>query len=327
MSKLKFILPLGGLRACSPCCSPSASRTRSNNGVLASVLIGKPAPDFTLPSLTDPGTNVSPKEFKGKPYLLNVWGTWCAACRVEHPVLHADPAAGGGADPRPQLERRRRRHARLARAARQPVLARSRWTRGARASSTGACMARPKPSSSTRGHRRLQARRADEPGNLANATSCRDSSRNRQDPRDARTAAVACVDAARAARARHRHHRDPGPGAAGALFEAHARAAVHAVPERIHRGFAVGRGGGPAREVRELVVAGKSDDEIRDFMVARYGEFILFRPRFSREEPVAVARARRAADRRRVHCRAHRAPALASLVAQDDQPLEEEAGR
>src|ERR1044072_4068734 len=34
-------------------------------------------------------------------------------------------------------------------------------------------------------------------------------------------------------------------------------------------------------EVREMVVEGQSDDEIRDFMVARYGEFILFRPRVS----------------------------------------------
>jgi cytochrome c-type biogenesis protein CcmH len=33
------------------------------------------------------------------------------------------------------------------------------------------------------------------------------------------------------------------------------------------------------REVREMVVAGKSNDEIRDFMVARYGEWILYRPR------------------------------------------------
>lgn len=32
------------------------------------------------------------------------------------------------------------------------------------------------------------------------------------------------------------------------------------------------------REVHDLLVAGKTDDEIRDFMVARYGEFILFRP-------------------------------------------------
>jgi len=33
------------------------------------------------------------------------------------------------------------------------------------------------------------------------------------------------------------------------------------------------------REVREMIVAGKSDEEIKEFMVARYGEWILFRPR------------------------------------------------
>jgi cytochrome c-type biogenesis protein CcmH len=35
------------------------------------------------------------------------------------------------------------------------------------------------------------------------------------------------------------------------------------------------------RQVRDMIVAGKSDDQIRDYMVARYGEFILFRPRFN----------------------------------------------
>lgn len=35
------------------------------------------------------------------------------------------------------------------------------------------------------------------------------------------------------------------------------------------------------REVREMLLTGKSDQDVRDFMVARYGEFILFRPRYS----------------------------------------------
>ena len=35
------------------------------------------------------------------------------------------------------------------------------------------------------------------------------------------------------------------------------------------------------RQVREMLLAGKSDDDIRNYMVARYGEFILFRPRAS----------------------------------------------
>jgi len=34
-------------------------------------------------------------------------------------------------------------------------------------------------------------------------------------------------------------------------------------------------------EVRDMLLAGKSDDDVRNFMVARYGEFILFRPRKS----------------------------------------------
>jgi cytochrome c-type biogenesis protein CcmH len=34
-------------------------------------------------------------------------------------------------------------------------------------------------------------------------------------------------------------------------------------------------------EVRDMLLAGKSDDDVRAFMVARYGDFILFRPRFN----------------------------------------------
>jgi cytochrome c-type biogenesis protein CcmH len=34
-------------------------------------------------------------------------------------------------------------------------------------------------------------------------------------------------------------------------------------------------------EIHEMILAGKTDDQIRDYLVARYGEFILFRPRMS----------------------------------------------
>jgi cytochrome c biogenesis protein CcmG/thiol:disulfide interchange protein DsbE len=44
---------------------------------IPSPLIGKPAPDFSLPTL------------KGQVWMLNVWATWCVACREEHPVLVA----------------------------------------------------------------------------------------------------------------------------------------------------------------------------------------------------------------------------------------------
>ena len=35
------------------------------------------------------------------------------------------------------------------------------------------------------------------------------------------------------------------------------------------------------REIRELAVAGKTDDDIRQFLLARYGDFVLYKPRFT----------------------------------------------
>ena len=35
------------------------------------------------------------------------------------------------------------------------------------------------------------------------------------------------------------------------------------------------------REVRELIAAGKSDEQIREFMIERYGDFVLYRPRMT----------------------------------------------
>jgi cytochrome c-type biogenesis protein CcmH len=35
------------------------------------------------------------------------------------------------------------------------------------------------------------------------------------------------------------------------------------------------------REVREMIAAGKSDDDIREFMIERYGDFVLYRPRMT----------------------------------------------
>jgi cytochrome c biogenesis protein CcmG/thiol:disulfide interchange protein DsbE len=52
-----------------------------------SPLIGKPAPEFSLPSLQDASYPVSTKELAGRPWVLNVWGTWCGGCRQEHEVL------------------------------------------------------------------------------------------------------------------------------------------------------------------------------------------------------------------------------------------------
>ncbi|MDA1107485.1 MAG: DsbE family thiol:disulfide interchange protein [Proteobacteria bacterium] len=54
-----------------------------------SPLIDKPAPEFTLPQLQDPARNIGSKDLLGKVTLLNVWASWCVACREEHPLLVA----------------------------------------------------------------------------------------------------------------------------------------------------------------------------------------------------------------------------------------------
>jgi cytochrome c biogenesis protein CcmG/thiol:disulfide interchange protein DsbE len=58
-----------------------------NPSVIPSPYIGKPAPAMSLPTLHDPARTLSSSEFAGKPWLLNVWATWCVACREEHATL------------------------------------------------------------------------------------------------------------------------------------------------------------------------------------------------------------------------------------------------
>ncbi|HRP72132.1 MAG TPA: DsbE family thiol:disulfide interchange protein [Luteimonas sp.] len=60
---------------------------RADRESLPSPLIGKPAPEFELPLLHEPGRLLSSQELRGQPYLLNVWGSWCPGCQVEHPVI------------------------------------------------------------------------------------------------------------------------------------------------------------------------------------------------------------------------------------------------
>lgn len=53
---------------------------------IPSPLVGKPAPAFSLPTLTG-DQPFSPADYKGQVWLFNVWATWCVACREEHPLL------------------------------------------------------------------------------------------------------------------------------------------------------------------------------------------------------------------------------------------------
>jgi len=87
----RFILPLGIFALLVALLGVGLSL---NPREVPSPLIGKAAPPFELPRLHEPDKSFSPAEMKGKVWVFNVWASWCAACRDEHPVL-ADFAKTG----------------------------------------------------------------------------------------------------------------------------------------------------------------------------------------------------------------------------------------
>jgi cytochrome c biogenesis protein CcmG/thiol:disulfide interchange protein DsbE len=85
MRALRFILPAAVFAVIAWFLLAGLDR---NPREIPSPLIGKPAPEFSLPVTHDLARTWSPQSLRGKVWLLNVWGSWCAACQVEHPVLN-----------------------------------------------------------------------------------------------------------------------------------------------------------------------------------------------------------------------------------------------
>lgn len=84
MRRLLFVLPvvLLGLLA-----AMAYLRLGKDPSVLPSALIDRPAPDFVLPPLLDGMPGLATADLKGQVALVNVFASWCAPCRVEHPVF------------------------------------------------------------------------------------------------------------------------------------------------------------------------------------------------------------------------------------------------
>jgi cytochrome c biogenesis protein CcmG/thiol:disulfide interchange protein DsbE len=57
-------------------------------------LAGQPLPQFAAPRLDAPHTEFAVQELRGQAFVLNVWASWCAGCRIEHDALLALAAEG-----------------------------------------------------------------------------------------------------------------------------------------------------------------------------------------------------------------------------------------
>ena len=57
------------------------------DGQLETVLIDSSFPEFSTSSLSDSSLILTKEDISQLPALVNVWATWCIACRVEHPFL------------------------------------------------------------------------------------------------------------------------------------------------------------------------------------------------------------------------------------------------
>jgi cytochrome c biogenesis protein CcmG/thiol:disulfide interchange protein DsbE len=82
----KFLVPVGAFVALVVLFAFGLNPNRDIHA-LPSPLLGKSAPLFNLTDVMDPARTVSNAALKGQVYVLNVWGTWCVACRQEHEAL------------------------------------------------------------------------------------------------------------------------------------------------------------------------------------------------------------------------------------------------
>ena len=84
MKSLKFVVPLAVFVLLAAFLAVGLTRDPRE---VPSPFIGRAAPTFKLEQVADEKLAFAPADMKGKVWLLNVWASWCASCRIEHPLL------------------------------------------------------------------------------------------------------------------------------------------------------------------------------------------------------------------------------------------------
>ncbi len=82
--KVSFLVPLALFAALGGLLYSGLQR---NPSVVSSPLVGRALPTFDLSGVRNANRKLRSEDFRGEPAVLNVWASWCAACRAEHPLL------------------------------------------------------------------------------------------------------------------------------------------------------------------------------------------------------------------------------------------------
>jgi cytochrome c biogenesis protein CcmG/thiol:disulfide interchange protein DsbE len=86
-----YMLPVGVFAVVAGGFALSLGRDPSK---IPSALIGKPVPEFALPPVQGRTLGLSTADLKGEVSLVNVFASWCVACREEHPIFMALQQSG-----------------------------------------------------------------------------------------------------------------------------------------------------------------------------------------------------------------------------------------
>jgi cytochrome c biogenesis protein CcmG, thiol:disulfide interchange protein DsbE len=84
MKSLRFLIPLAIFLTLAGFLLVGLNRDPRE---VPSPLIGKPAPEFALTRLDNEAQTIQRADLLGQVWMLNVWASWCVACREEHPLL------------------------------------------------------------------------------------------------------------------------------------------------------------------------------------------------------------------------------------------------